>query len=119
MTLDMTVDPSLRDALVADRKLAAEITPAGWTDPLLAAREAAARHNARVDAPIVGKKGGWDARATGVRIDAEQQRHPWSLIGHGETSDEATADLIAKLEGKVVERTAVALCFACGQPLPV
>lgn len=110
---------SVPEMLEADRKLAAELTPS-WSDDekMLEARSAAARHNARLDAPVPGKKSGWDATVRGVRIDDEQVRHPWTVIGHGETSGEAIDDLIAKLDARPVVRSGPATCAACGQPLP-
>lgn len=111
--------PTLSELVEADRRLAAEITPP-WDgdDQLSVARDAAARHGARLDAPEESDKGGWKATAKGVRIDEEQQRHPWSLVGHGETQQAALTDLIGKLNAKAVVRPAGVTCPTCGQPLP-
>lgn len=111
---------SLTEALEADRVLAAEITPPfTGSDPLVvASQEAAARHNGRLDAPAPGKKGGWDARVSGVRIDqADQSRHPWTTIGHGETAEQSLRDLIVKLDDRSLA-AAPSFCPTCHQLLP-
>ncbi len=110
---------SVPEMLVEDRKLAAEITPAYTDDDrMIAARSAAARHNARLDAPAPAKKGGWDARASAVRVDEDQKGHPWSVIGHGETAGAALDDLVTKLNERPVVTSGPATCPTCGQSLP-
>jgi hypothetical protein len=110
----------LVEDLVADRELGASLSTPNWDQPeaFVVAREAAARHNARVDNALPTKKGGWDARATAVRIDGDQGRHPWSVVGHGETADAALLDLAAQLDAKPVVSSATATCPTCGQALP-
>ena len=115
--MTLAADPQLAAALEADRQLAKEITPAySDADAAVAVRAAGARHNARIDAPELGKKG-WTATARGVTADAQQQRHPWTVTGTGTTADEALRYLMAQLDGRPVQASAEAVCSSCGRPL--
>lgn len=102
---------------LSDAEVAAVVQPI-LADPLRDRVVAAAtRHNARIDSPEQDKKGSWNATASGVRVDANQGRHPWSVVGRGLTSIAAVEDLLAKIDERSVDVPAEP-CPYCHQPLP-